>query len=498
MLAPNLAGEPPSAAHDCNISWLPYWISGHATELIEVTTQVPLNETASWVCQRPRPAHWAGVAKGMRSAGERLKDLPVARIVTAIDRVAARWCDPYWSVRLAVRESVARATGFSVAAVDRSFDLELRNYRADSLWRALRRELGDPSCLDRPARNADLHGTAMAIGPDLVLAIFTGNVPGLPALSMVRSLIVKAPVIAKVASGEPSFAAAFAASLAEELPALGDALLVTYWDRDEPEVLAEVAAQADVVIAYGGDAAIHSVRQALPMGPRVIEHGHKLSLGYLGARYVERQSVASAAKAVATDVAAFNQQACIAPQAYFVQGSRRDAERIAAAIGEALAAEARHCPVGGLRIADAARVRLARAQRHWHGSLHGSQEIWHDDALEWTVLLGEQLGVPDGIGHRVLRVIAVESLDQALDQIRPFGSYLQNVAVGCIDEGELAAAAASLAKIGASRVCEPGRMAEPSMMWRHDGRTCIAELVRWCDIEMHAALHDKGAHEPTK
>ena len=494
MLAPSFLPQPGNASSsDDAISWLPYWMSGHRTELIEVTTQVPPDGTQSWVCERPRATQWAGVANGLRSAGERLKALPVARIVTAIDRVAARWCNPSWAVRLAVRETVARATGFSTAAVDRSFDLELRNYRADSLWRVLRRELGDPSCLDRPCRNDDLQGTTMAIGPDLVLAIFTGNVPGLPALSLARSLIVKAPVIAKVASGEPSFAAAFAASLAEELPVLGDALLVTYWDRDEQSVFTEVAAEADVVIAYGGNEAIRSVREALPAGTRLVEHGHKLSAGFLAASYFDREGVAVAARAVAKDVAAFNQQACIAPEAYFVQGSRSHAQRVASAIGEALTAEARSCPVGELRIGDAARVRLARAQQQWRGAERSAHEAWHDDGLEWTVLLDEQLHAPDGIGHRVLRVIPVESLAQALDQLRPFGRYLQNVGVGCTGEAELSAAAASLAKLGASRVCEPGRMAEPSMMWRHDGRTCVAELVRWCDVEMHGALMERSA-----
>ena len=104
------------------------------------------------------------------------------------------------------------------------------------------------------------------------------------------------------------------------------------------------------------------------------------------------------------------------------------------------------------------------------------------------MLLDERLGTPDGIGHRVLRLIPVDSLPQAMDQLRPFGRYLQNVGLGCVSEADLASATASLAKLGASRVCAPGRMAEPSMMWRHDGRTCVAELVRWCDVEMHGAL----------
>lgn len=490
MLAPNSLRQAQSVLQclDSTISWLPYWMSGYRTELIEVTTQVARDDSESWICERPCATQWAGVARGLRSAGERLKELPVARIVTAIDRVAARWCDPRWAVRQAVRESVRRATGFSAAAVDRSFELELRNYRADSLWRTLRRELGDPSCLDGPCGNADLQGATMAIGPDLVLAIFTGNVPGLPALSLARALMVKAPVIAKVASGEPSFAAAFAASLAEELPALGDALLVTYWDRDEPSVFTEVASEVDVVIAYGGTEALRSIRQALPPAARLVEHGHKLSAGFVSASYIKRDGAAATARAVAQDVAAFNQQACIAPQAYFVQGARADAEQLAAAIADALAIQARSCPVGDLRIGDAARVRLARAQQEWRGAVSSRHEVWHDAELEWTVLLDEKLGAPDGIGHRVLRVIPVDSLAQAMEQLRPFGRYLQNIGLGCTGEAELAAATAALAKLGASRICEPGRMAEPSMMWRHDGRTCVAELVRWCDVEMHGCL----------
>jgi hypothetical protein len=40
-------------------------------------------------------------------------------------------------------------------------------------------------------------------------------------------------------------------------------------------------------------------------------------------------------------------------------------------------------------------------------------------------------------------------------------------------------------------------MFKPSMIWRHDGQSCIAALVRWCDIEMHhEAIPMRAAGSP--
>ena len=37
------------------------------------------------------------------------------------------------------------------------------------------------------------------------------------------------------------------------------------------------------------------------------------------------------------------------------------------------------------------------------------------------------------------------------------------------------------------------------MIWRHDGHSCIAALVRWCDIEMHReAIPPPAASAPMR
>ncbi len=465
------------------ISWWPSSVPDTEGETLNVRTRIPPDVEHLWRCVRPRTGAWASVAVHLRAVGERLQQIPIAQIVDAIDQTAHRWGDASWSTRRVIRDEIVAATGFSSEAVDRSFDVELKNYRADSLWRTLRREFGNPALLDTYHADTNLHGLTTAIGPRLTLAIFTGNVPGLPALSLVRALLVKSPVIAKVASGEPCFAAAFVASLHEALPLLGEAVLVTYWDRDEHSVLQEAAAQVDVVIAYGGDVALRALRQNLPAQVRLIEHGHKFSIGYITATHLAHADVASA---IARDVFTFNQHACIAPQAYLVEGSIDAANKLAKLIANALANESLKHPLGTLSLQDAIAVRLARAHHSWRASVQSGYAVHHDSALEWTVAIDEQIGAPQGIGNRFLRVIPVNGLSDLIAQLAPLRGYLQNVGVGC-EPSELLAIATSLARIGVSRICEPGQMAEPSMMWRHDGRTCIAELVNWCDIEMHQA-----------
>jgi hypothetical protein len=109
--------------------------------------------------------------------------------------------------------------------------------------------------------------------------------------------------------------------------------------------------------------------------------------------------------------------------------------------------------------------------------------VLHDAGLDWTVAVDDRLaGPPDG--HRFLRLLAVPGLDEALDHLRPYARHLQNFGLGVLPPGQKAAFE-DLAALGATRLCEPGRMATPSMAWRHDGEMCLARLVRWCDVEMH-------------
>jgi hypothetical protein len=434
---------------------------------------------------RPTAGGWRVLGDGLRLAAEALHGMAVEEIVSALNRVAERWSNRRWPYRRAVRDLVAEATGFSSETIDRSFDVELRNYRAGELWRALRRELGDPAVLDGFQPDRVLRGRTMGLGPRVTLQILTGNVPGLPALAIVRALLVKSAVIAKVASGEPTFAAGFARSLADVDPRLGDAVVVTYWERSDQQALAAAVDQADAVVAYGGLEACAAIRLAARPDQLFVEHRQRVSVGLLSREYLAAKGPTEVARLVAEDVCAFNQHACIAPQAYFVEGDAATARLFGGELADALERYGRRCPLGRLSEGEAAAMQMRRAGQQWKAVACPDADMWQADSLEWTVAV-EPDPLRDGmVGNRFVRLVPVASLQSALAMLRPFGSSLQNVGLGARHD-EMPALATALARLGASRICEPGRMREPSLAWRHDGRMRLSELVRWCDVEMHA------------
>jgi len=461
------------------ISWMPAWASAAKLSSFAIADHQP-----PWLCQRPEALHWPWVGENLRRVQTQLREFPVARIIAAIDTVAQRWTDRTFGPRQRCRDQVVVATGFSAEAVERSFDVELRNYRADFLERTLRRELGNPELLDHFCPDEQLPGSALALGPRITLGVFTGNVPGLPALSLIRALLVKSTVIAKVASGEPTFAARFVRTLAEVEPLFGEAIMVTYWDRNDTAALRAALGQVDAVIAYGSDDACAAIRAHVGSHQRYIEHGHKVSIGILARNYLAQIGTAAVAERIAVDVSVFNQHACIAPQTYLIEGTLDEARAFGQQLATALDNYAVACPLGTLEEAEAATLQLRRTSAAWAAATHSHCDLWRGDGLDWTVVLEATIGTVSGSGNRVLRIVPVNDLADALRKLQPIASYLQNIGLGASGP-EFWHTAQELARMGACRICEPGRMAEPSMMWRHDGEPCVAKLLRWCDIEMH-------------
>jgi hypothetical protein len=433
---------------------------------------------------RPTTGQWRSLGDGLRAAHEALRALPVARIIEALDETCVRWADHGYVHRVRARQDIVAATGFSPQAVDRSFDVELGNYRADTLHRVIRRELGDPTVLEGFQTDAELDGHTLAVGPRVTTAICSGNVPGLPTLSIVRALLVKSAVILKVASGEPTFAAHFLRSLAEVHPVLADAVVVTYWPGEDRSALRDAVAQADAVIAYGGEDACAAVRVHVGQHQRYVEHGHKVSVGLITQRYLDSVGLREVAGRIAEDASTFNQHACIAPQAYLVESGEPGPREVAEALADAMTGYAEVCPLGCLTPADAAALQMRRAGAAWAAANSPDGGFWRAEGLDWTVTTAQDVLSVQGTGNRVIAVVPITDATSAARELGPIAPHLQNIGLGAVGE-EFWSLAEELGRLGACRISEPGRMASPSVIWRHDGMPCLSQLVRWCDIEMH-------------
>lgn len=429
------------------------------------------------------------LADHLRRAQTRLRQLPTEARVQALDEVAARWLAPADAPHDALVAAIARITGFSLPMVEHALFLEQVSSRGPHLRRALVQELGAVDALDGWRPNPHLGGRSLAVGPGLVGLVCSANIPGLSHLDVMRALLVGGACLARFPSGEPLYLAAYAQSLWEICPALGAAVAVVGIERDDDGACRALTQAVDHLVVYGGTVAVRRWQALATPGPEwrprgATWHGHHLGVSLICREALVEEDLPRLAEAVAYDFSLYDREACLSPAAVYVEeGGPLPARALAEALPAAMASWASRLPPRRLMPAEAA------ARRAWV-DLMGIRGAWMRRAgdLGWVVSLDREVGFePTGPG-RLVRVVPVADLSVALDVLRPRPSLLQNASIAGPDS-RTAALGAALAALGLSRLTRPGVMGTPSMMWRHDGGSCLASMVRWCDDEADAPEH---------
>ena len=101
----------------------------------------------------------------------------------------------------------------------------------------------------------------------------------------------------------------------------------------------------------------------------------------------------------------------------------------------------------------------------------------------WTVVVRPAEGLPASPLDRWVTVVPLKDAAALLGRLRPLHGLLQNAALAVKEAIEADALREELALLGVSRMCPPGAMATPSMVWHHDGKACVGAFVRWADVE---------------
>ncbi len=431
----------------------------------------------------PSPEGIAQIAHHLREAAPALRLMPIAELLDLFDGLAERWLDVDDPTRLTTIERVVAATGFSPEMVAHAFDVEQESSRRSHLERALAQELGDPTALDEATPNPWLMGRTRIVGPSLVGAIFSANIPGLPHLEVMRYLAVKAPCLGKVPGGEPIFLAAYLQTLVEAAPHLADCVCAIGLDRDDEAGRATLLGAVDHLVGDGGTQTIETLRAAAPPGLATTWHGHRLGFAVVLREALDTAEAADrVAQALAYDFSLFEQEACLAPAAVYVEaGGAVTATGVAERIAFHMRDEARRLPPRELDLGASA------ALRGWLDDLRldGATVVAAPAGLPFVVAVDRHHGLAPTPPGRTVRVVALEDAATLDEALRPMTRFLQCAAIA--GEGRrMHELGDRLARLGVTRLTRPGLMGLPSMMWRHDGRSCLASMVRYCDEEVLA------------
>ncbi|WNJ93757.1 acyl-CoA reductase [Bosea sp. 685] len=424
-------------------------------------------------------------ARVRNNARAYLKTLRIAEITAIIDQAIARLLDRNDPWRQKAERLLPIVTGYDPEMIRLGLTGYLKIFRQPQLKRFLTEDFADPQILDdfQPRPKG---GFAKAFGPDLLLHVWAGNVPGLPLWSLISGLLVKAGSIGKVATAEPLLAGWFARILAEIDPRLGECLAVVWWKGGDEAGDRVWLAEADAIVAYGGNDALKAIRDRAPVTARYLPHGHKIGFGIVGRAALDTRKAGALARQAAYDVMRYDQQGCYSPQMLFVERGGRVAPReFSAYVAHELASFARKHPRRALSIEEATSVASWRSAQELR--TFGSNRVLLGDASDdWSIVHVEdaQALAPSGL-NRTLAIVAVDKLDDVVSLIAPFRAFLQSAGIAAAPD-DLFRLAGLLGQVGVTRICALGAMTAPEAGWHNDGRFNLLDLVTMTEIE-HAA-----------
>src|SRR5690606_25052412 len=168
--------------------------------------------------------------------------------------------------------------------------------------------------------------------------------------------------------GEPLLPALFAQAVAAADPAVAEALAVCYWSGGDTALEDVAFRDSDAIVVYGGEQALGAVRRRAPALTPVLDHGPRLSVGFITrAALTDRDAASRLAADVARAIATFDQQGCVSPHAIFIEAGAGEGEHFPAMLVDALLAIETELPRGPLTADEAAAIRAARTRAEFAG-----------------------------------------------------------------------------------------------------------------------------------
>lgn len=363
------------------------------------------------------------------------------------------------------RGVLPRSTGLSAAMVEWALGSACEPWQQSTL----------AELAQRATRWAGPNAHSIAVSQAVVW--LAGNLfsAALPALYL--PLLFGVPIIARPSSREPEFPQLLKQALDQVDAALGAMLEVVAVDRHDAAATGALLQRAEVVCAYGDDTTMADLRQRLPNGVRLVEHGHGVAAAWVPRRALQSLPVARhAAHQLGLDIAAYDQRGCMSPHWVWVQS---DGVISAAEFADLLADEAmphwqQRLPRGRVLDAEAA------AQTHWRNLVMalGRLRVDSDHAV---ADLGIHAPLP-GPGGRHVAVHSCADAEALMQQLQPFGTHLKCIGVGG-DDADLHQLAVHLRAPLAPRLAPLGSMQTPPLDALSDGEPVWRGLLRWAAIE---------------
>ena len=408
-------------------------------------------------------------------------------LIALLTELAKQWLDPEFSFRkLALAEGPA-ATGFSRATLAAGLDAFFKELTVAGFHALLEQDLGHVERLDQfVATSQEQKGNRAALVtlPDLLVHIAPGTLPNPTLTSIILGVLTRSAQFVKCAHGSALLPRLFAHSLYHADPKLGTCLELVDWQGGNLELEGVLFEQADCVTATGSDQTLALLKARMPTKVRFLGYGFRASFGYVAHELLSGVHTRKVVERAAKDVIAWNQLGCLSPHVIYVQkGSSVTAEKFAELLAEVLAERELTEPRGALPAETAGAIASRRSLYELRAAHSPDTRLWASkDSTAWTVVYEADPRFQISCLNRFIYVKEVKDLTEALQAADTVRGKVSTVGVAA-PEHKTQELAMELACWGVTRVCPLGRMQNPPLAWRHDGRPALGDLVTWTDWE---------------
>lgn len=386
-------------------------------------------------------------------------DIGADRMAEVLVRAFELWRDRGYAQRRIAIDEIARSAGYSIELMENSIDALIKPFTRDAL-----NEMAARMSINRKRDR-----------PKTVGFIAAGNVAGAGIHEVAIALIAGGGIVIKTASAEPIFFAEFARTIAEIDRDGAARIEVLHWGRERAGLTEALIANCDLVVAYGDDATIESLRR-----PNVIGFGSRVSAAVIAPDAIGASGVARVAKLLARDVALFEQLGCLSPHQIFVLSSDEGAARdFAVRMAAALEGIGKSMPRAKLPIGDAAEIRGLRERARWRAIAGGTVELFESRDLEWTVVFERRVDKSEPFkispGFRTVHVAAVRDFVEFRGCLAGMAGRIEAMAVVGGESGDVTS---TITEMRIPYLCAPGEMQSPPLDWAHSGGAFLEAILR--------------------
>ena len=417
------------------------------------------------------PAAIRSALEALRKNARALRARSAAETLASLEALLETWRAPDSRPRRELERRLPEATGFSAEVVRAGLAHALEPLSGDALARLVESELGGADALDG-------RGPVLVHGFETTGVVLAGALPTPTLLALLAPLVLRSGVLAKVSSHDPVTARCLRESLEEIDPVLGGCLEVAaFLGADEARM--EALLEADCIVASGSDATIAAVARRVRPPRRTVLRGHRLSLAVVGPHLGGVDELEACAEALAFDVALWDQLGCLSPVAVLVTGAEQ-ADALAESLAGALERAQTRWPLG--RVSHRASAHIAQEREEAEFRAAAGRPVRLLAGERWTIVREDgPLHRPAPL-HRFVRIHPCGDTSGILDALRPLGSQLAGVALDGFGH-EQDRLAEQIGRLGASRICPPGRLQAPPLAWHQDGQGGLLPLARLSDLE---------------